>query len=166
MFSDYFYDKISLKLKGKYKQFWDTLYDFDDGVDIYNSPLFRQDICLKRTVLEYNPYLWDKNYEKLKNILETQNIKLNTVVADITKTKFNSKYDLINLSNILTYCFRGNLQEYINFFKNNLSLTNDGEIINYIFDIDPEILKMFNNILKPNGYIEDNGNNKLLVYKK
>ena len=46
-FDDCFYDNISQKLKGNYKKFWDTLFDFDDGVDIYNSTFFRQDICLK-----------------------------------------------------------------------------------------------------------------------
>ena len=39
VFSDEFYDKISIYLKGKYKEFWDTLYMFDDGYDIWESLL-------------------------------------------------------------------------------------------------------------------------------
>jgi len=106
LFCDDLYEKISDKLNGKYKEFWDTLYMFDDGIDIYNSLLFRRDLCLKEYVINCNPYLQHNNYEKLKNILERENININTFVADITKTKFNNKYDLINLSNILSYYYK------------------------------------------------------------
>lgn len=167
LFGDYFYDKISEKLNGKYKDFWDTLYSFDDGFDIYNSLLFRQDLCLKKMVLQYNPYLQDDNYEKLKYILQTQSIKINPIVADVTKTRFNSTYDLINLSNILTYCFRGkDLKEYINFFENNFLLSENGEVINYVFDMNKKTEEKMLELLQPNGYIEDIGKKKLLVYKR
>ena len=44
VFNDELYEKISTKLKGKYKKFWDTLYMFDDRMDIYCSLLFRYDL--------------------------------------------------------------------------------------------------------------------------
>ena len=41
--------------------------------------------------------------EKLKSILQTEYIKINPIVTDITKVKVQQEYDLINLSNILIY---------------------------------------------------------------
>lgn len=165
LFCDDYYDKISGKLRGKYKEFWDTLYMFDDGIDIYNSLLFKYDLCLKKNVLKNNPYLQENNYEKLKLILQKEFIKINPVVADITKVKFQGSYDLINLSNILTYNFKS-LNNYIKFLNDNFLLKENGEIINYFFDMDQNIKDKFNNLLSPFGYIEDIGKNKLLVYKK
>lgn len=167
LFGDCFYDKISEKLKGKYKEFWDTLYMFDDGYDIYESPLFRYDVCLKNHVVNMNPYLQDNNYEKLKHILQTDNIKINTMVANVIKTKFPKEYDLVNLSNIIPYCFSGSdLKSCIEFFRDNFSLTQTGEIINYMFSLQPEYEEEFKKLLEPNGYVEDIKNKKLLVYKK
>ena len=165
LFCDELYDKISEKLNGKYKEFWDTLYMFDDGIDIYNSLLFKYDLCLKNIVLENNPYLQENNYEKLKSILQTEYVKINPKVADITKVKFPISYDLINLSNILTYYFK-NMEEYINFLNNNFSLKEHGEIINYFFHISQDIEERLNNLIYPNGYVEDISGEKLLLYKK
>lgn len=165
LFCDEIYDKISNKLNGKYKEFWDTLYMFDDGVDIYNSLLFKYDLCLKKNVLENNPYLQENNYEKLKTILQTEYLKVNPVVADITKVKFADAYDLINLSNILSYYFK-DLDEYITFLRANFSLKENGQIINYFFRMNQDIEEKANKLLYPNGYIEDINGGKLLVYKK
>jgi len=167
LFSDYFYDKISSYLKGKYKQFWDTLYMFDEGIDIHDSLLFRHDICNKDIVIKRNPYLQEDNYEKLKHILKTQSININTMVTDIIKTKYLKQYDLINLSNILSYHFtKFKYQEYVEYLKNNLNLSQDGEIINYFYLMDEESEKIYNELLQPNGYVENLGESKLLVYKK
>lgn len=164
LFSDDLYDLISNNLTGKYKIFWDTLYNFDDGIDIYNSLLFRQDVYYKKLAIERNPYLQDDNYEKLKNILKTESINIKPIVTNILNTKFEKEYDLINLSNILVYYF--NKKEYVEYLKNNFSLTNNGEIINYFYDMNDEVKEEFNNLLRQNGYIEEKGDSKLLVYKK
>lgn len=165
LFCDELYEKISSKLKGKYKEFWDTLYLFDDGIDIYNSLLFRYDLYFKKNIIENNPYLQENNYEKLKFILLTETIKINPMVTDITKTIFSSSYDLINLSNILSYYFKS-LEEYINFLDRNFSLKNNGEIINYFFHMHPDKVAQANQLLLPNGYVENLTDGKLLVYKR
>lgn len=165
VFCDELYDKVSDKLKGKYKEFWDTLYMFDDGVDIYNSLLFKYDLCLKKNVLESNPYLQGNNYNKLRSILEIEYLNINPVVADITKVKFNNSYDLINLSNILSYYFK-DLKEYITFLRINFLLKENGQIINYFFKMNKDIEEKVNKLLYPNGYMEDINGGKLLVYKK
>ena len=167
IFNDDLYEKIREKLKGKYKDFWDGLYMFFDGIDIYNSMLFRSDICVKNNIIENNPYLQENNYQKLKHILETDSIKITPKVVDIKKYKFDKQYDLVNLSNILTYHFNGNnLEQFIKFLDENFNLTKNGEIINYIFNINKEVEEKITSIIKPNGYIENIKDKKLLVYKK
>ena len=165
LFCDELYDKISVKLKGKYKEFWDTLYMFDDGIDIYNSLLFKYDLFFLKNIIENNPYLQYNNYEKLKTILQTEDIKINSTVADITKVRFTTKYDLVNLSNILTYHFQ-TLEEYLNFLDNNFSLKENGEIINYFFRINQDIESNADKLLNLKSYIEDIKDGKLLIYKR
>lgn len=166
-FCDDLYDRIREKLNGKYRDFWDSLYNFNESIDIYESLLFRHDIFYKDSIIEKNPYLQDDNYEKLKHILQTESLRIKTYVADILKTSFKKEYDLVNLSNILSYYFRNpNLEEYIEFLKTNFSLSDKGEIINYIFKMSQEQIDVANKLLAPNGYVEDINGKKLLVYKK
>lgn len=165
LFCDEFYDKISPKLKGDYKEFWDTLYMFDDGIDIYNSLLFKSDLFFRQNIIENNPYLQDKNYEKLKSILQKETIKINPMVTDVTASSFPTSYDLINLSNVLTYHFKS-IEEYGGFFSSNLSLKENGQIISYFFRMSEDIEDKANELFYPNGYVEDIGGHKLLVYKR
>ena len=164
MFSDYFYDKIRDNLKGKYKEFWDYLYMLDDGYDIYNSLLFRQDFYSKNQAIKYNPFLQENNYNKLKNILTTSNIEINPVVTDVITTKFSDKYNLIYLSNILNYYF--NIKDIVEFMRNKYLLADEGEILGYLYSVSDDIVNKFNESLKNDGYVETVGENKILVLKK
>lgn len=167
VFGDDYYDRIRINLPPKYKDFWDSLYDFDDGYDIYNSLLFRSDPCLKKFVLSSNPYLQDDNYQKLRHLLQTENITINPRTCDIFKERFKDEYDLVNLSNILSYYYTENDKEkYIAFLKDNFLLTPSGEIINYFYDMSRKNEQEFNSLLQPNGYVESLDKKKLLVYKK
>lgn len=155
VFSDDYYEKISLYLNGNIKEFWDYLFMFDDGYDIYNSLLFRSDLVLEKMAILYNPYLQDENYIKLRNILKYDSFNINSSVCDITKSRIDKKYDLINLSNILSYYYRSdNIEEYVRFLKKNFSLNKDGEIINYFYRMDSEVEEKFQDILIPSGYVE------------
>jgi len=162
LFSDNLYEKVNLYLKGKYKTFWDNLFNFDEGYDIYNSLLFRQDFYNRESVIEINPYLIENNYYKLKEILKYKKIKINTKVFDITKTKIKNNYDLINLSNILYYKFN-KVEDYMKYLKENFRINKKVEIINYFFNLDEKIVKEFTNY---GGIIENIENNKLLIYKR
>ncbi len=164
LFSDDLYDLVRVNLTGKYKEFWDTLYNFDEGIDIYNSLLFRQDACYEDIVIERNPFLQSDNYDKLKHILKTEYIEINPSVTNILETKISKEYDLINLSNILAYYL--NKEEYIDYLKTNFSLSTNGEIINYFYTMIPEVEEEFKKLLNPNSYIETISDKKLLVYKK
>jgi hypothetical protein len=57
-------------------------------------------------------------------------------------------------------------EEYVKYFERNFSLSENGEIINYFYDMSKENINEFEKILGNNGYIEEIGGNKLLVYKK
>lgn len=164
-FCDELFDKVRENLKENYKKFWDSLYMFDDGIDIFDSLLFRQDVCNTNDIINRNPYLQDDNYNKLKHILKTRLIKINPIPLDVTKTKFHEKYDLVILSNILVYYFN-NKQKYIDYLKNSFELTDNGEIINYFFALSEKDQKELLELLNANSYIEDINNKKLLVYKK
>lgn len=167
VFSYELYEKISFYLKGEHKQFWDSLYEFNEGIDIYNSLLFRQDFYKMESIIEYNPYLQDKNYEKIKSILKTEPIKIKTMTLDILKTTLNSKYDLVNLSNILSYYFdKTKIREYISYLKDNFNLTSNGEIINYFYNMTDECLEEFKKYLNANSYVEEIKRKKLVVYKR
>lgn len=167
VFSYDFYEKIATNLKDKYKEFWDSLYDYNEGIDIYKSLLFRQDFYKEETIIEQNPYLQDNNYEKIKTILRTDPIKISTTTADILTTTFKNKYDLINLSNILSYYFKyTKIKEYVNYLKTNFKLNENGEIINYFYSMTPECIKEFEKYLNNDGYVEDIKTKKLVIYKK
>jgi len=166
LFCDDLYDLISKNLTGEYKEFWDTLYNFDEGIDIYNSLLFRQNLCIRKSVINNNPYLQDNNYEKIRHILQTEPIRINPVVADINKVRFTSEYDLVNLSNILAYRFKDeDIDKYIEFMKR-FNLTSNGEVIHYFYNMKKEIEEKANHLLQPNGYVDSYGKKKVLVYKK
>lgn len=165
IFGDDFYDKLAPYLKEKYRTFWDHLYMFDEGYDIYNSLLFRSDVCIKDYVISLNPYLQGDNYDKVKEILNREEIIINPVVGDIRTLKFDGTYDLVNLSNIMEYICT-NFKDYIDFLRTNFNLTDDGEIINYLFKLNPKHESEIQSVLGNNGYIEDINGKKLLVYKK
>lgn len=166
LFHDHFFEKTKNYLPAPYKKFWDSLYLFNDGIDIYESMLFRQDFYSKEETIETNPFLQDKNYEKLKNILKTEAISIKTITCNIIETPyFKKEYNLVNLSNILFYYFNNPLS-YKNFFETNFNLHPNGEIINYFYNLSKEMEKQFKNILFPNGTVENNHNSKLLIYKK
>lgn len=164
VFSDVLYDKVREYLAPKYKEFWDSLYNFDEGYDIYNSLLFRTDPCYKSTEIDRNPYLFGDNYYKLKEILQSGEVSINPSVFDITQTKIDRDYDLVYLSNILTYNF--SVEEYVEYLKSNFNIAKGGEVINYFYGMDPDVKDKFINLLGEHGSIEELGDCKLLVYKR
>ena len=104
--------------------------------------------------------------KKINDFLQTENIRINPVVADINKTRFDSKYDLVNLSNILAYRFKeDDMESHIEFMKR-FNLTPNGEVIHYFYDMKKDVEQKANQLLQPNGYVDSYGKKKVLVYKK
>lgn len=127
--NDDLYDKIRENLKEENKEFWDGLFQFFEGGEIYNSQLFSHEIITPYTVISRNNYMKDDNYEKLQQQIKKANV--NHKVGDIRDILLtdNNKYDLVNLSSII-YFYRGNYKELLK----NINLNEKGIILSYLFD--------------------------------
>lgn len=165
VFSDEYYDRVREKLPCKYKEFWDGLYNFNDGFEIYDSYLFRTDLYMKNNVISNNPFLQEDNYEKLRRILQYENVRINTMVADIVHTKFDKEYDLILLSNILAYHFKiDEMDKYFAYLDSNFKLKENGELIDY--DFTPARSEAKKSRLNARSSVEVTDKSKILVYRK
>lgn len=99
------------KLPKDTKQFFDSAYFFfnNNGVKLFQSDLFlkREIYYGVKNLCSENYYLKsEKNYLLLKKRLENKKIKF--ISADILnlRKKINSKFDVINISNIPNFIFR------------------------------------------------------------
>lgn len=167
LFHEDIYQKIEPYLPTDAQKFWQHLYLFNDGYDIYTSLLFRQEFNFKNKTITNNPYLQENNYEKLKSILQNNPLHIKTKTCNIINTFFKEPYDLINLSNICSYYFNhNNITELLLFLKTHFTLTDHGEIINYFYSIDPATQKILESLISPHGKVEEINKKKLLIYKK
>ena len=167
LFHEKYYDLIASNLPTQYQKFWNQLYLFDDGITIYDSLLFRQDFYSKEETIQNNPYLQDNNYQKLQQILKIEPLHLQTQVCNILEYSSPKAYDLINLSNILSYYFQeNNLPQYKEFFEQHFSLKPNGKIISYFYQLSDKVIINLESLLYPHGKVENINQKKLLIYKK
>ena len=120
-----YYSGFNNNMDKDYKEFWDEIFDIYDINQVFYSSLFFSDDCHFQAL---NPYLYDKNYEKLqKNI---KNAKVKHYIGDIRQisSMLNKEYDLVNLSNIINYIDSDEYKDILN----NLSLSDDGIALSYI----------------------------------
>lgn len=162
---DDLYSLISKELDKDSKRFWDSLFNFYDWYEIYNSELFSKEPFNRKTVIEHNKYLQDDNYLKLRNKLNYLNLSTynNDIIELVQKLK--KKYNLINLSNIIYYINSNKYKEILD----NIDLTEDGACISYIYSISDELEKGINSLSSSNNIYLDNikdSNSKILIYKK
>lgn len=163
-FSDEYYDIVRDSLNEDNKTFWDSLFGFFDGYDIYNSYLFSHEFYSFRTFLDRNPYLEEDNYKLLQKKLEDVKIKfIQKDLCDLNNI-FNDQYDLVNLSSIIYYgdlAYRKNYDERVKGFN----LSADGIVLTYLYNLDKVSKKMMDDI----GYtfinFKDNKEG-VMVYKK
>lgn len=159
------YSTISKELDTDNKTFWDSLFNFYDWYEIYNSELFSKEPYNKKTVIDHNKYLQDNHYLELRKKLN--NLNLNTYTSEVTELvqKTKKKYNLINLSNIIYYI---KLKKYIKILDN-IDLIDNGICISYIYDVSKKVEEKINSIsLSNNIYLDniENSNSKVLIYKK
>ena len=155
-------------------EFWQKLFCFFDGYDIYNSRLFSSEPFSLSSIKKKNSFLEPNIYKKIKENIP--NLKLTHKVGNIIDlAKDHSKeYELINLSNIFTYLLdetgKVSLQNYLKLLEN-LPLTKDGIAITYLFNLTNQITEYIKNIFQDTNYeiIKDSNHNStsaVLVYKK
>jgi len=127
------YEKIRENLSEDALVFWDGLFDYYDGYDIYNSTLFSSELYTTKAQSVMNPYLKEQNYDLLKE--KIKNVKLRFFDGNIFKLIDTLKdgYDLVNLSSIIYYnemYFR----DYLDFLHR-LPLNERGIAITYLYDV-------------------------------
>lgn len=161
-FSYDYYQKLSKNLNSNSLKFWNHLFNFFDGDEIYNSMLFSHELYNLESIREKNLYLEKENYELLKRKL--LDIKIKYIEQDLSDYKFidNNSYDLVNLSSIIYYGDLSNPENYDKLMKR-FNLTENGMIISYLNDI------YFKNKFISNSYSYkdlDKNNTSIMVYQK
>lgn len=159
--SENIYEKIRKNLDKKTLVFFDSLYNFFDGYEIYNSNLFSSEPFSIQSQIERNPYL--NRYNELKN--KINDIHINYHEGNIYKIINNqkSKYDIINLSSIIYYG-KNTFFDYKEFLENISILKDKGIALTYLYQI-KEIIKELNEIFD-NCTIDKFENEGVLIYTK
>lgn len=142
VFNDEVYDRIKSNLSSDNKKFWDGLFDFFEGDEIYNSTLFSHEVFNLDSVQSNNIFLEEDNYKRLRTNLEKTNI--NYITADLASPDitFNDEYDLVNLSSILYYGKLNNVNNYKKLLQK-FNLSDDGQIVSYLYSIDEIFRRSF-----------------------
>ena len=158
---DDLYDVIRQDLSKENKEFWDSLFNYFDWYDIYNSTLFSSEFMSKKTIIEENVYLKEENYNKLKSMIDSVNI--NTYTGNILNLNnlYSKEYDIIYLSNIINYVDKIEYKKLLDKFN----LSEKGIILTYFYEITENIRNFFNE----NNYTFDNFENSksgVMVYKR
>ena len=155
---DDYYDKIREYLDNDDLQFWDSLFNYFDWIDIYNSLLFSHETFNINNVINENIYLKDNNYNELKKKIDKVNINCCTGDIMSLSNELFDEYDLIYLSNIIYYV---DIKKYLDMIKN-FKIKDNGYVLTYLYhDFDKKLLDdhyYFDNI--------ENSEAKILVYKK
>ena len=140
-FSINIYHKISPHLDAFTRQFWDSLYLKQNGVDIRKSMLFSTDEEPFKILPKVNDYLSEDSFEKLRVIIgiKKEPSFIETNVTSLS-SKLAKKYDYILLSNIAQYLdYIYDKDELINFRRLILNLSknlnpNGKLMLSYLYD--------------------------------
>lgn len=140
-FSINIYHRISPHLDTITRQFWDSLYLRQNGLDIRKSMLFSTDEEPFKVLPKVNEYLSEESFAKLRIIMSTKKeprfIETNVIKLS---SKLVKKYDFILLSNIAQYLdYIYDKDELIKFRRLILNLSNDlnpnGKLmLSYLYD--------------------------------
>ncbi len=159
--NDDIYDNIRNNMCDEDREFWDGLFQFFEGGEIYNSSLFSHEIVTPQLVISRNSYLQDNNYNKLQSNIEKTNI--NHQIGNVRDIILNEKkeYDLVNLSSIIYY-YNGNYKELLESIK----LSDVGIILTYLYD---KGKRNIDDLFKEKEYSFDNfskSGDGVIVYQK
>ena len=141
-FSDKYYDELRSNLDKNSLEFWDHLFGFFDGDEIYNSSLFSRKVYTLKHFKERNPYLEKENYKLLRRKLDDVDIKyINTNLGN-SDLSFNESYDLVNLSSIMYYGILRDPKNYLKLLES-FNLSDNGMILSYVYDISKQFRKNY-----------------------
>ena len=163
-FSEELYEKIRCNLTTWALKFWDSLYNFYDGYEIYNSTLFSSEPYNIKEQIEKMPYI--VHYDDLKNNIK--DITLNYHEGNILDilNEIEQQYDLINLSSIIYY-EKQMLQNYKDILLSCHNLENRGKVQAYLYKIsDANLKELKNHFSEENFSITKCENDAVVVYQK
>lgn len=137
---DDMYDRISFYLDDETSSFWDSLFNFFDWQDIYNSTLFSSEPYIAANAINQNKFLQcDAAYEELRRALD--DVVINVYEGDIfdLSCRIDGTYDLVYLSNIVYYNKPDEYKEMLDEFK----LTDNGITLTYLYRINKNVRDCF-----------------------
>lgn len=139
--NDDIYDGFRTNLDSDSKYFWDSLFQFFDGGEIYGSTLFSREVVTSDSVQSRNMYLQGSNYETLKKLIDKANVSYE--VGDMRKILSTDRdgYDLVNLSSIIYYGFSG-ASEYKKLLED-INLNDNGIALTYLYKLRDNIKNNF-----------------------
>lgn len=132
------YSLLRNNLSKETKLFWDSLFNSYDSY-FFRDKLFSKDERALKTLVKYNPYMDEINYNILKTTIDSLNpIFINSSLNEI-KSKVVRKYDYVFLSNISSYLklyTKENISKFINTIKDLTNILNkSGSIyLAYIYE--------------------------------
>lgn len=163
VFNDLLYDKLVDNLSENARKFWDSLFLFFEGEDIYYSPLFSRETLIEKHIINTNPYLQGKNYDKLRDRLG--NVKVSHQVGNIKDIEISElPYDFVNLSSIIYYSFH-DFSEYEQLVER-FPLNENGIVLTYLYHLREEIKNHFSDKKNYQLVKFNKSNHGLLVYQK
>ena len=167
------YSKIYKRLDKEYQEFWDSLFDYFDSVELIESMFFRTTIENKILMIHNNPYLQYDNYEIVKRKIDNIDIKFyEGNIFELINSSMKP-FDLVNLSNIINYYKVDNrdYKEYKSFIES-IPLNDNGIVLTYLMNYygywdQYNILDQFsNNEYEKIGFNDGDKTDGLLLYRK
>lgn len=158
---DEYYDLIREELSGDNRRFWDSLFNYFDWCEIYNSTLFSSDLFFASNVIRENMYLQGKNYDKLRSLIRGVNFNIHTGDIMDLVGNFKSEYDLVYLSNIINYVDVGKYLDILPRFN----LSDKGVVLTYFYALRSGMMDYFSG---SNFFVDrfNNLNAGVIVYHK
>lgn len=160
--NDDIYDYFRGNMNDQDREFWDGLFQFFEGGEIYNSSLFSREIVTYQSVMSRNSYLEEGNYNLLKENLAKANVNHQVGYVDDVILNDDRKYDLVNLSSIIYY-YTGDYKRLLE----SINLSDDGVVLSYLYNCKNK--QSINDFCSAPGYTFDKlkkSNDGVIVYQK
>lgn len=139
VYEDMYY-RIAIYLGNDICEFWDSLFNFFEWKEIYNSTIFSSEPNIASNAINQNKFLQsEEEYNRLRE--ELDNVKITYYEGDILELSsyLREGYDLVYLSNIVYYCNKNKYKEMLG----NLNLTDKGISLTYFYKMQGHAMEYF-----------------------